>query len=201
MSAFKTVYSSSIPTPPLLSQSQFYALNPLTKKAFILSSRCESPNQNARWQRLTGFSICVCECVLSVCVCMSGGSTINFHEFLLETIDGIYFVIYLVKWLPLVSHPLSLSLSFYLTLCFASCYCSVPLSFLYVLSFLCFCFGFHFCFCFCFCSFALHSFAVIRRRAAATGLALLLFPQHAWASPWSQRRGKHVNICHNWHKP
>lgn len=30
----------------------------------------------------------------------SGGSTINFHEFLLETIDGIYFVIYLVKWLP-----------------------------------------------------------------------------------------------------
>lgn len=130
MSAFKTVYSSSIPTPPLLSQSQFYAFNPLTKKAFILSSRCESPNQNARWQRLTGFSICVCECVLSVCVCvcMSGGSTINFHEFLLETIDGIYFVIYLVKWLPLVSHPLSLSLSFYIRLCFASCYCSVPLS-------------------------------------------------------------------------
>lgn len=30
----------------------------------------------------------------------SGGSVINFHEFLVETIDGIYFVIYLVKWLP-----------------------------------------------------------------------------------------------------
>lgn len=29
-----------------------------------------------------------------------GTGTINFHEFLLETIDGIYFVIYLVKWLP-----------------------------------------------------------------------------------------------------
>lgn len=95
----------------------------------------------------------------------------------------------------------ALSLSFYITLCFASCYCSEPLSLSLRSLLLCFCFGFHFCFCFCFCSFALHSFAVIRRAAAATGLALLLFPQHASASPWSQRRGKHVNICHNWHKP
>lgn len=142
----------------------------------------------------------MCVCVLSVCVCMWGGSTINFHEFLLETIDGIYFVIYLVKWLPLVPHPRSLSLLSHNALfCLLLLFCA-SVSF-YVLCFLCFCFGFHFCFCFCFCSFALHSFAVIRRTAAATGLALLLFPQHASASPWSQRRGKHVNICHNWHKP
>lgn len=101
VSAFKTVYSSSIPFP--LPHS-FYNPNsppwiPLLKS---LSVPVRGVRVRIRMRDGNGWQA-------SPYVCVSGGSTINFHEFLLETIDGIYFVIYLVKWLPLVPHPLSLS--------------------------------------------------------------------------------------------
>lgn len=90
--------------------------------------------------------VCVCE---GLCedVRESGGSTINFHEFLLETIDGIYFVIYLVKWLPR-SLPLSLSFALF---CLLLLFCLRLCFFCFGFYFFCFCLCFCYCFCFCFC--------------------------------------------------